>query len=507
MKILSASQVREADAYTMQHEPVSSIDLMERAALRCAHWITEHFPSSQPVYIYCGTGNNGGDGLAIARLLAAKQYSVHAFILVYSDKRSADFTINEERLKKTKGAEIHYIEDPSQVVMPPRAACVVDAILGSGLSKPVEGFLASVIDKLNSSGAYIVSIDLPSGLFADDNTGNPKDNIIRASHTLTFQTPKLTFMLPAYAPFVGDFTVLDIGLDMDFINSASSKDHFITMDDAWSLLSVRRKFSHKGDYGHALLVCGSFGKMGAAVLAGKACLRSGAGLVTMQVPECGYHIVQTCVPEAMAIVDKGEHFLTELPRWSSFNAAGVGPGIAREEQTQSMLKLLVQEVRLPLVFDADALNILGENKTWISFLPGGSILTPHPKEFERMAGSWSSDEERCRLHRSFAVKHNVYVVLKGAHTAVACPDGSMYFNSTGNPGMATGGSGDVLTGLITGLLAQGYPPRDASILGVYVHGLAGDLAAAALSEEGMTAGDIIDHLPAAWKHLREKDIS
>lgn len=500
MKILSAVQLRDADAHTIKYEPISSIDLMERAASKCVQWLLRHVSTSQEVYVYCGLGNNGGDGLAIARMLAERGYTVKVFILKHRDKSSGDFRINEHRLQETD-VDIQVIDNEQQLVAPPQNACVIDAILGSGLDKPVEGFLAKIIYRINTSGARIISIDLPSGLFADDNASNTKDNIIRASHTLTFNSPKLSFLFPGNAAFVGEFTVLDIGLSSDFISSVTTKDHFITKHDIKSILRPRTKFSHKGDYGHALLVAGSFGKMGAAVLAGKGCLRAGAGLLTVHIPKCGYHIMQTALPEAMAIVDEGEQFVTEVPPWSHFDAIGIGPGISREERTQTMLKLLIQNTGLPLVLDADAINILGENKTWLSFLPAGSILTPHPKEFERVAGQWKDDTDRHEMHRNFAVKHNVYVVLKGAHTAVACPDGNVYFNSTGNPGMATGGSGDVLTGIITGLIAQEYTPREACVLGVYVHGLAGDFAAAARSEESITAGDIADHLGDAWRYL------
>jgi NAD(P)H-hydrate epimerase len=503
MKILSAKQIREADAYTIKQEPILSINLMERAATACLRWLLKRIDANERVEVYCGQGNNGGDGLAIARMLSAKGYKVAVYILQHSDKSSEDFRVNEQRLKDTD-AEVHYISDAAQMQKPAKDTWVIDAILGSGLNKPVEGFLAKVIYTLNTSKARIISIDLPSGLFADDNEGN-KDNIIRAYHTLTFQSPKLSFMFPGSAAYVGDFTVLDISLNSDFILQSAAREHFITRYDIQPILMQRGKFSHKGTYGHALITAGSFGRMGAAVLAGMGCMRAGAGLLTLHVPKCGYHIVQTALPEAMAIVDEGEQFITEVPPHGSFDAVGIGPGLSREERTQVMLKLLIQNSRIPLVLDADALNILGENKTWISFLPAGSILTPHPKEFERLAGQWKNDNDRFQLHRNFAVKHNVYVVLKGAHTAVACPDGHVYFNSTGNPGMATGGSGDVLTGIITGLVAQGYAPREACVLGVYVHGLAGDFAASAHGEEGTTATLIAAHLGDAWKYLRSND--
>jgi ADP-dependent NAD(P)H-hydrate dehydratase / NAD(P)H-hydrate epimerase len=499
MKILTAQQVREADAYTIKHEPVASIDLMERAASRCVQWLLEHINASCPVYIYCGMGNNGGDGLAVARMLVEKGYQVKVFILAHTDKGSEDFSVNENRLQEK--VECHLVKSADKLEVPPRDGYIIDAILGSGLNKPVEGFLAEIISKLNSSGAPIISIDIPSGLFADAHTSASTDNVIKAFHTLTFQLPKLSFMFPGNARFVGDFTVLDIGLDRDFINAQPSKEHFITKEEAVQMITPRSRFSHKGDYGHALLIAGSYGKMGAEVLAGNGCLRAGPGLVTMHVPRCGYSVIQTALPEAMVTVDPEEQHLSKAPSSGTYTAVGAGPGIGKDEQTQRMLKMLIQNSTLPLVLDADALNILGENKTWISFLPAGSILTPHPKEFERIAGGWKNDIERHELLRNFSVKHNVYVVLKGACTAIASPIGNVYFNSTGNPGMAKGGSGDVLTGIITGLMARGYVQLDACVLGVYLHGLAGDFAAAKLTEEAMTSGDIAGHLPDAWKFL------
>lgn len=501
MKILSAPQLREADEYTIQHEPVASIDLMERAAAKCVAWLVQHIESDTHVHVYCGPGNNGGDGLAIARMLFENGYKVSVSV-ISSSKYSPDFSINEQRFRSVTASDVNYITDASELESPGSDAVVIDAIFGSGLNKPVEGVFAEAIYRINRSRARVISIDLPSGLFADDNSTNKGEGVIRAWRTLTFQSPKLAFMFPGGGSYVGEFVVLDIGLSRDYLAKADSKDHFITKHDVVSLLRPRAKFSHKGSYGHALIIGGSYGKMGAVVLSAEGCIRSGVGLLTVHVPQCGYQVIQSAVPEAMASVDNGDHFITAMPRSGSFSAMGLGPGLGTNDRTKTMLKLLVQDSKVPMVIDADALNILGENKTWISFLKGGTILTPHPKEFERIAGGWTNDEERHQLHRNFAVKYNVYVVLKGAHTAVACPDGNIYFNSTGNPGMATGGSGDVLTGIITGLLAQGYNPRDASVLGVYLHGLAGDLAAAQGSEESLAAGDIAKELGQAFRYLR-----
>lgn len=489
VKILTPEQCRQADAYTIANEPVKSIDLMERAAKACVDWLTPLLKergglrgAKAGVRLFCGPGNNGGDGLAIARLLKAKKVKVEVYALP-SDKYAADFNTNEKRLKKAK-VKVQRL-DAKTIPAIGASDLVIDALFGTGLNKPLEGLAATVVERINGSGAIVISIDLPSG------------NKVRATHTLTFQSPKLEFMFPGYAPYVGNFTVLDIGLDQDFIAKLPVNDHYVT--GVKDLLKPRAKFSHKGSYGHALLVSGSYGKMGAAVLAAKACLRSGAGLLTVHVPKSGYEVLQTALPEAMVSIDAEERFIGNAPKLEKYSALGIGPGIGTEKQTQNVLKLLIQNARTPLVLDADALNILGENRTWLSFLPSGSILTPHPREFERLTEKASGDEERYQLQKEFSVKHGVYTVLKGAHTAISTPEGKFYFNSTGNPGMAKGGSGDVLTGMLTGFLAQGYTPLEACLLGVYLHGLAGDMAAEQLGEHAVLARDIIEAIPEAFK--------
>lgn len=509
MKILTSSEIRQADAYTIEHKPIKSVDLMECAAKTCVQWLTEKFDKKILFQIFCGLGNNGGDGLVIARLLAQKKFKVQVFIIRHSEKCSEDFLINEKRLKKITAVRIFNITStvqiPSTINHPDKkigtgqpSTIIIDSLFGSGLNKPVEGLVADVIHFVNRSGCKIISVDIPSGLFSDDNSKNEKENIIRANHTLTFQVPKLFFMFPENGEFTGDFAVLNIGLDEKFISCLSSKNYFITQEIARQVFKPRKKFSHKGNYGHALIVSGSYGKMGACVLAAKACLRAGAGLVTARIPKCGYEILQTVVPEAMVETDLSENFLSENISLEKHNAIGIGPGIGTEKETQSVLKLLIQNSSTPLVLDADALNILSENKTWISFLPTNSILTPHIGEFKRLVGDADNDFTRLQMQKDFSVKHDVYVILKGAHTCIACPDGEVYFNSTGNPGMATAGSGDVLLGIITGLVAQGYSSKEASILGVYLHGLAGDIASEKINQESLIARDIIEFLGEAF---------
>ncbi len=502
MKILPVSQVREADAYTISNEPVASVDLMERAATKCSNWILQHLGRGRSYKIFCGTGNNGGDGLVIARHLAEKNVRVEIFIVRYSDKCSEDFSLNMSRLTKIRKIKIVDINNQEDIPAINSTDIVIDAIFGSGLTKPViEGIAAEVIDAVNQSRAEVVAVDIPSGLFGEDNTENT-GKIIQARHTLTFQFPKLSFFFASNEKYVGSWQVLPIGLHPEFIRNVDVRNYYTEHDDCKALIKPRNRFSHKGTYGHALLVCGSYGKIGAAVLAARACLRSGAGLVTSHLPKCGYKIMQTAAPEIMCSIDSDKEVPSDHVDIKQYNAVGIGPGIGNDEKTQKALKLLVQNCNSPVVFDADALNILSENPTWIPFVPKNSIFTPHPKEFERLAGKSSNETERQKRQVEFSKKHGIYVVLKGAYTCISTPAGDCYFNSSGNPGMATAGSGDVLTGIITGLLAQGYTPFEASILGVYVHGFAGDLAAKRYGYEATTASEIINMLGKAFLRLK-----
>ncbi|MBA3899533.1 MAG: NAD(P)H-hydrate dehydratase [Bacteroidetes bacterium] len=503
MKILNAKQIKEADAFTIAHEPIASIDLMERAAMACTEEIREVFSKEQPFYIFCGTGNNGGDGLAIGRLLYDEGFQTEIYVLDFSGKESEDFTINKNRLLH-RGISLKSFSEGIAFPEIPYNAVIIDAIFGTGLSGPVKAEFTKVISNLNQyseRGIPVLSIDMPSGLFDEDNRKNDFDNVVKAYLTLTFQVPKLSFLFPENAPYIGDWKVLDIQLNKEILAKIPTPYYFIDFELAFPLLKRRHKFSHKGNFGHALMIAGSYGKMGAAVLASKAALRSGAGLVSAHIPKCGYNIIQAALPEAMASIDRDEMMVSESIKTDAFSAIGMGPGIGLEKDTQNVLKVLIQNASQPLILDADALNILSENKTWLSFLPPNSILTPHPKEFERLAGRTSHSFDRLEMAMDFAKKHKAILVLKGAFTAVCAPDGSVYFNSSGNPGMATGGSGDVLTGVITGLAAQKIPPLEAAVLGVYIHGLAADMAAQENGETALIAGDIIDYLPKAFKFV------
>jgi len=501
MKIFESAQVREIDAFTIAHEPVPSIDLMERAAVRLAGWYVRHFHTDKKVVIFAGPGNNGGDALALARLLAERRFRVDCYLLNFG-KLSDDCATNRNRLKEQGVVNLVELKESDPLPELGEGEVVVDGIFGSGLSRSVTGFPLKVIRHINQSTSKVIAIDIPSGLFGEDNSGNDYDAIIRADVTLTFQFPFLSFFFDMNEPYVGNWRVHDIKLHPDAIRNQATFYQTLEKKEIGSLLPPRKRFAHKGTFGHALLISGSYGMMGAAILAGEACLRSGTGLVTLHTPGFGYNIIQTALPEAIVSLDQSDILFSTPPDLSQYSAIGIGPGLGCKPNTGRGLRALLETVKVPLVIDADALNLLAGNSDWIGLLPEGSLLTPHPKEFDRLAGESQNAYQRHIRQREFAARRGVYVILKGAYTGIAAPDGSYWFNTTGNPGMATGGSGDVLTGLLTGLLAQGFPPLDAAMTGVYLHGLAGDLALQKSSQESLIAGDITGCLGAAFTEVR-----
>jgi NAD(P)H-hydrate epimerase len=501
--VLSADLMRQADQQAIRAEPIASVDLMERAAQRCADWIGRSFPlAGQPAFaIFCGSGNNGGDGLAIARLLFQAGHNVRVFLVLGEKGLSPDAETNHKRLKAT-AVPLLVLDVGS--ALPPLAEneVVLDALFGTGLDRKLDGGYRTLVMAMNALSNTIVSIDMPSGLFAEDNADNEPKAIVQADHVLTFECPKLALLLPENAPFVGQLHILPIGLDKAFIASLKSPYQLMEAADPASWMPPRLRADHKGHFGHALLVAGRRGSMGAAVLAARAAVRSGAGLLTVHVPAGAEPILHTALPEAMLSIDTSTEFATHLPAECHFTATGVGPAIGQEKETANLLKRLIQDPPGPLIVDADAINILSNNRTWLAFLTNTSILTPHPKEFDRLTEKAASGYERLQHARAFAQRFGVVLVLKGAYTAICSPDGQVYFNPTGNPGMAKGGSGDVLTGIITGLVAQGLPSLDAARLGVYAHGLAGDLAAKKLGMDGMLPSDLVERLPLAWRKIR-----
>jgi ADP-dependent NAD(P)H-hydrate dehydratase / NAD(P)H-hydrate epimerase len=505
MKIFSGSQIKIIDSCTIKNEPVKSVDLMERAAHKLLEWLMIHFERPAHFMIFAGPGNNGGDGLALARLLKDNRYDVEIQYVNFTDKVSEDWKINFSRLENLN-IQFNHITGTEQFPIICTDYIIIDAIFGSGLTKPVEGLAGEVVRKINNAGNVVISVDIPSGLFPEDNSRNASENIIKADHTLSFQFPKLSFLFAENYSYSGEWHLLPIGLNPDCIRDTLTPYFFIDGKEVRPLLKKRNKFDHKGKFGHGLLISGSGGKMGAAVLSAKAALRTGIGLLTCHVPADGRNVIHSSVAEAMVSSDENDDFITSLPGLAPYNSIGIGPGIGTGEVTRNVLHKLLLDCEKPLIIDADAINILGINKKWMSLLPAGSVLTPHPKEFERIACKSQNSYEQLLEQISLSARHNCVIVLKGAHTSVSLPDGRVFFNSTGNPGMATGGSGDVLTGIILSLLAQGYSPENASITGVFLHGLAGDLAAEKSCYESILASDIIENIGNAYNIIRSGNI-
>ncbi|HET9058167.1 MAG TPA: NAD(P)H-hydrate dehydratase [Chitinophagaceae bacterium] len=503
MKIFNAEQIRKWDAYTIAHEPVSSINLMERAATACYDWLIKDFipnrtTSKESYKIFCGKGNNGGDGLAIARKLLQNGKKVNTYVLESDYQGTEDFQTNLQRLQALT-TDIHYIKSPAFFPIIEKTDIVIDAILGTGLNKPLAGLISELSEHINYSGATVIAIDIPTGMFADKSC---KNNVtINASYTLSFQQYKLCFLLSENEQRVGMVQILDIGLHKDFYKNEPALLGIVDESLIKNIYKPRKKFSHKGDYGHAALITGSLGMMGASTLCAEACMRSGAGKLTCYIPKCGYEIMQLAVPEAMCKISGSSDYLENIEMRTEHDAIGIGPGIGLYPSLIKVIEAVFTSTQKPLIVDADALNLLSSNKSLLSKLPVYSILSPHPKEFERLFGETENDFDRLDTAIEKARQYNCYIVLKGHYTFIACPDGKGYFNNTGNAGMATGGSGDVLTGVIAGLLAQGYTPIESSVMGVYLHGMAGDLAAKKNSQEAMIARDIINYLGKAFSKI------
>lgn len=503
MKILTSSQIHELDSYTIEHEPISSIDLMERAARALTRAITAMYPPRMPVVVFAGPGNNGGDALAVARMLGDAGYKVSAFLFNISGKLSADCAANLKRLSEKHGQTT--CTEVCDEFEPPHLAAgtlVIDGLFGTGLNKPLTGGFASLVKYINAGDATVASIDIPSGLMTEDNSYNVMTNIVRADVTLTLQTTKLSFLLADTQQYIGSLKVLDIGLSDEGMSLCNAMYSMQEAADIRPRLFRRDSFAHKGDMGSALIIAGSYGMAGAAILATRACLRAGAGKVSVHTPWCNNAIMQTSVPEAIVIPDIDEHHITEPLPTESYDAVAMGPGLRQHESTAIAMIAQIRRTKAPIVLDADALNILGNHRAWMQQLPQGAILTPHPGEFERMSGAahTSSYEQLCKA-QDMAETYQAYIILKGHYSALCLPNGSIVFNSTGNAGMATAGSGDVLTGIITSLLARGYNEEDACRIGMYVHGLAGDYAARSKGMESLVAGDIVQCLPEAFKDL------
>lgn len=499
MKIFSASQIKACDSYTIKAANMHSDELMEHASLKCAQWLINNFSSNSVFLVLCGGGNNGGDGLAIARMLHHGGYGVKAFLLQHAQEFSPDNKINYERLQNIDSNLVELVPPDTFITDIPEHFIIVDAILGTGLNRPAEGWVSQFIQHINQLPNKKVAIDLPSGLPAD-NTPNDEAVILRADHTLSFQFYKRSFLHPETGAFAGAIHLLDIGLNSYFINNTPTIYNTIDKECLQQFFKKRKPFSHKGNYGSALIIGGCYGMMGAVCLSAKAMLRSGAGKVKALVPICGYPILQTQLPEAMCITN-GEQAIQHIRLNESFDAIAIGPGMGVSEKTAEALAAFLETGKQPLVLDADALNIIAKRKELLHLIPPGSVLTPHPKEYERLFGHSVNSMLRLEHARAEAIRLNITIVMKDHHTVVVTPEGECWYNLTGNSGLATGGSGDILTGLIAGLMAQGYAGQEAAMLAVWLHGMAADIALENQSEESMIAGDVLDFVGSAFKEL------
>jgi NAD(P)H-hydrate epimerase len=491
MKLLTSQQIHEWDAYTIEHEPVTSIDLMERAARRCTDYIIDQQLIKEHIKIFCGKGNNGGDGLAIARQLIEAGMQPVIYILEFGAKGTEDFQTNLHRLHQLT-SEIYFIQAKEFFPEINEKDLVIDALFGSGLNRPLKDLSAELVQHINQFDATVVAIDAPSGMFIDKSSkGN---TVIRATYTLSFQSLKLCFLVPENAEFFGTVEILDIGLRPDFLQRVDTIYELVTKEQVQSYYKPRAPFSHKGNFGHVLLIAGNKGKMGAAIMTAKACLRTGAGLTTLNVPKEFLQTVHAAIPEAMCVL-RGEE-----TDYTKFNSLGIGPGIGTEDVSAKIVWEALKNFPGQMVIDADALNIIAQHSDWLNKISEGSIITPHPKEFERLFGKTNNDFERIELALQISKEYSFIIVLKGHYTLIAV-QGKGYFNTTGNAGLAKGGSGDVLTGMLTALLAQQYDSFKAAILGVYLHGLAADIASEDIAAESMLAHDIINHISGAFLQL------
>ncbi len=500
MKIFSKEQIYEGDRITTERQGISSTDLMERAATQIFNWMNLRMQGAQvPIHVFCGIGNNGGDGLVLARHLITHGYHVKTYIVNYSTKRSKDFLINYDRIKNVSkdwpvllgDAESFPEIDPNDII--------VDAIFGIGLNRPVDDWVKSLFKHLRETKAFTLSVDIPSGLRTDQ-IPESEDDVVWAGYTLSFASPKLVFFLPETAKYTVQWEVLDIGLDPEFIQSTVTAVDLIGKHEVLPLYKPRQKFSHKGEFGHSLIIGGSYGKIGAVTLASKAVLASGAGLVTAYVPECGYIALQSAFPEAMVITDDDDDKITQINFDIEPTVIGFGVGAGTDPKTIKAFEAFLKTNKTPLVIDADGINILAKQQSLIKLLPEYTVLTPHPKELERLIGAWKDDFDKLEKVKAFANDYKLVVVIKGANTITVC-DNKLYVNTTGNPGLSTAGTGDVLTGVITGLMSQGYDPLSASVFGVYLHGRSADIIVEDYGYQSLIASHVIEGIADAYLDL------
>lgn len=500
MKILTTEQIRRWDSFTISNEPISSIQLMERASEAFASWISENCKNHKKIAVFCGTGNNGGDGLAIARILYMKGFDVDIFVKNFKGKFSDEASVNLKRLRDLSGISVREFKEADQYNFDHKTI-IVDALFGTGLSRPLEGIYKELVGVLNEENCIKISVDIPSGLPADT-IFEENMVIFKADYTLSFQSWKKSFLHPETGQYAGKVIILDIGLHTDYIDSEAVENFIIDEKLIDRIFKPRQEFSHKGTYGKVTIAGGSYGKIGAAVLATKSALKTGAGLTFTLAPECGYEILQISCPEAM-FIESGTRFIDHF-KSENDTVFGIGPGLGTEGETEKALLAFLKDYHNPLVLDADALNIISKDNKNLKLIPEKSVITPHPKEFERLFGSTENSFERLKLAREKAAEFNIYMVLKDHHTQIISPEGNVFYNITGNAGLAKGGSGDILTGILTSLLAQGYSEENACILGVWLHGRAADLAAEKYSKEAMLPTDVINTFGNVFEELNRR---
>ena len=500
MKLFSKEQIYEGDKLTSEKQNISSTDLMERAGTQIFNWIHTRMQGAQlPIHVFCGIGNNGGDGLVIARHLITHGYNVHTYVINCSDKRSKDFLVNYDRIKNVTKKWPILLSCEEDFPKIHRDDIIVDAVFGIGLNRPIDAWVKNLFIHFKNTKAFTLAVDIPSGLYSD---AVPEDEnaVVWANYTLSFQSPKLVFFLPETAKYSQQWEVVDIGIDPEFLIATTTEAELIGKHEVLPIYKPREKYAHKGDFGHSLIIGGSYGKIGAVILAAKGTMYSGAGLVTAYIPKCGYTALQTAFPEAMVITDSNDAILTNIKFDIKPKVIGFGVGIGTAAKTVSAFEAFLKLNKTPLVIDADGINILAKKKALLKLLPEQTVLTPHPKELERLIGTWKDDFDKLKKVKSFSKKHKVIVVIKGANT-ISVFDDKLYVNSTGNPGMATAGTGDVLTGIITGIISQGYEPLEAAIFGIYLHGRSADIAIQDLGYQSLTATHIIEYLGEAYIDL------
>lgn len=508
MKIFNSEDIRAINRRTMETDGISSLELIERVAQGVASEIASRWRPNKPVMVFAGSGKNGADALSVARILSLLGFSVTVYLLnIGGNRLGRDCRDCRDKLI-AEAPGVAFKEITGNFTMPEinSSHLVIDGLFGTGLKGALTGGFMMLVRYINDSGATVVSIDVPSGMNGDLCTDAVNRNIIHADLTLTVQFPRPAFFMKENAELIGEWKALDINLNQEIIRSTPTGFHLVESNEVRSLLRPRSLFSSKADYGSALLVAGSYGMMGAAVLSARGALRAGAGKVSVHAPMCGYEILQSSVPEAMFIADSDSSKLVvgSIKPEHDYSAIGLGCGLGTHENTVNALEKFLQSRTRPVVLDADALNCIAKRPSMLSDIPVLSVLTPHAGEFDRLFGNNPTDEARLLKAIDVAHYYNITILLKGHYTALVRPDHKVYFNSTGTPAMATPGSGDVLTGVITSLMAQGYKPEVSALIGAFVHGLAGEIAAEANGDYGVTAGDIAANIGVAIKSLMRK---